>query len=152
MAELYAEAIHHALKGVKMYCKFLSANDTGESGGHQAGFYISKPGVPILFNDEDRGTKGSNYDRWVQIKWQGEIDCPGHFIYYGRGSRNEYRITNTPKIFRSSEYTDALFVLIQDTYEEYEAYVLKEQEDIDCFLEAFDITREETNCMVEMDS
>ena len=35
-------AIHAALQGKKVFCKFLSANDTGLTGGHQAGIYISK--------------------------------------------------------------------------------------------------------------
>ena len=43
-------AIQAAFHGQKVFCKFLSANDTGLTGGHQAGIYISKPSIPILFD------------------------------------------------------------------------------------------------------
>ena len=42
--ESFAEqAINAVSKGQLSFCKFLSANDTGLTGGHQAGIYISKP-------------------------------------------------------------------------------------------------------------
>ena len=48
--ESFAEqAINAVSKGQLSFCKFLSANDTGLTGGHQAGIYVSKPAVPILF-------------------------------------------------------------------------------------------------------
>ena len=63
MLESYAvPAIQAVLNGQKAYCKFLSANDTGLTGGHQAGIYISKPSVPILFDEP--GIKGENKERW----------------------------------------------------------------------------------------
>lgn len=52
MAENYAiQAIQSVLNSQLAYCKFLSANDTGLTGGHQAGIYISKPSIPILFDE-----------------------------------------------------------------------------------------------------
>ena len=53
-----AEAVQSALHGTKAFCKFLSANDTGLTGGHQAGIYISKPSISILFDEPER--KGEN--------------------------------------------------------------------------------------------
>ena len=52
------QAIQSVLSAQKSFCKFLSANDTGLTGGHQAGIYISKPAVPILFDEP--GVKGEN--------------------------------------------------------------------------------------------
>ena len=47
MTEEYAlQAIQAVLNGEKAYCKFLSGNDTGLTGAHQAGIYISKPSFP----------------------------------------------------------------------------------------------------------
>lgn len=47
MPEEYAiQAIQAVLSGQRAYCKFLAANDTGLTGGHQAGIYISKPSIP----------------------------------------------------------------------------------------------------------
>ena len=52
MPEEYAiQAIQAVLSGQRAYCKFLAANDTGLTGGHQAGIYISKPSIPILFDE-----------------------------------------------------------------------------------------------------
>lgn len=36
------QAINAVNKGDKAFCKFLSANDTGLTGGHQSGIYIAK--------------------------------------------------------------------------------------------------------------
>lgn len=57
MPEGYAiQAIQAVLSGQRAYCKFLAANDTGLTGGHQAGIYISKPSIPILLmNRVSRG-------------------------------------------------------------------------------------------------
>ena len=38
-------AIQAVLNGEIGFCKFLSANDTGKTGGHQAGIYIPKSSV-----------------------------------------------------------------------------------------------------------
>ena len=43
-------AIQAVSRGNLSYCKFLSANDTGETGAHQSGIYIAKNAVPILFD------------------------------------------------------------------------------------------------------
>ena len=61
MPEGYAiQAIQAVLSGQRAYCKFLAANDTGLTGGHQAGIYISKPSIPILFDEP--GIKGTVTD------------------------------------------------------------------------------------------
>lgn len=73
MPEGYAiQAIQAVLSGQRAYCKFLAANDTGLTGGHQAGIYISKPSIPILFDEP--GIKGTNKEKWVKIKWQDGIE------------------------------------------------------------------------------
>ncbi len=86
------KAIEAVLTGKLSFSKFLSANDTGETGGHQSGIYIPKPAVPIIFdNGFDRGL---NHDRWASIVWHDQKTTTNRFIYYGQGTRNEYRITN----------------------------------------------------------
>lgn len=42
MANYAAHAIHASTQGHKVFCKFLSANDTGLTGGHQAGIFYFK--------------------------------------------------------------------------------------------------------------
>jgi hypothetical protein len=87
--------------------KVLTANDTGESGGHQAGIHIPKgdTGLLAFLPRLDSGVK--NPDAWIQcVDQAGEI-WKFRYIHYNNklhdlnGTRNEYRITNMTKYFRS---------------------------------------------------
>lgn len=152
MAEGYAnQAIEAVWSSQKAYCKFLSANDTGLTGGHQAGIYITKPSTSILFDEP--GTKGSNKEKWVKIRWQDDFETDTRFIYYGKGTRNEYRITNFGHgfPFLRPKYTGALFVFTKRTNEDYQAYVLNSEEDIDQFLIAFNLSPTETNQLIDVE-
>lgn len=142
-------AIQAALHGQKVFCKFLSANDTGLTGGHQAGIYISKPSIPILFDEP--GEKGQNKEKWVKVKWQDDFETDTRFIYYGQGTRNEYRITNFGRgfPFLKPEYTGALFIFVQDSSEDYQGFVLNTEDEIDQFLDAFGISPTETNRLID---
>lgn len=147
--ENYAEiAINAVNKGKMAFCKFMAANETGETGGHQSGFYVSKPSVPIIFDTP--GVKGTNKEKWVKIKWQDDFYTDSRFIYYGKGTRNEYRITNFGRgfPFLDATYTGALFILIKETEEDYKAFVLNTEEEINQFLEAFNMGPTETNRLI----
>lgn len=50
-------AIQAVLNGEIGFCKFLSANDTGKTGGHQAGIYIPKSSVKFYFRNRDKKVK-----------------------------------------------------------------------------------------------
>lgn len=142
-------AIQAALHGQKVFCKFLSANDTGLTGGHQAGVYISKPSIPILFDEP--GEKGQNKEKWVKVKWQDDFETDTRFIYYGQGTRNEYRITNFGRgfPFLKPEYTGALFIFVQDSSDDYRGFVLNTEDEINQFLDAFGISPTETNRLID---
>lgn len=118
LTEYANQAIQAVLNGEMGFCKFLAANDTGETGGHQAGIYIPKSSFGILFSNP--GQKGENKDRWVKITWQEMVQTETRFIYYGKGSRNEYRITNFGRNFPFlvPEYTGALFVFVKVSQED----------------------------------
>jgi len=144
------EAIKASTDGLKIFCKFLSANDTNPDQSHQAGIYIPQNSSSILFSE--KGVKGENKDRFVNVLWcydEEFISDDVRFIYYGKGTRNEYRITHTP-VFRP-EYTGALFVLIQKTEDDYQAYILNTDEEINQFLDAFGLSPLETNNLVNCD-
>ena len=81
------QAIQTAMGGQLTFTKFLAANDTGLTGGHQAGIYISKPSIPILFDEP--GIKKKKKKKWVKVKWQDDFETETRFIYYGQGTRNE---------------------------------------------------------------
>lgn len=129
----------------KVFCKFLSANDTGETGGHQSGIYIPKNSISLIFDAP--GEKGQNKETFNKIKWQDDFETDAHFKYYGQGTRNEYRITgfgrNFP--FLKSEYTGSLLVILKQKNGEYKGYVLETEQDIEYFLDYFGITPIETN-------
>lgn len=145
-------AISAALNGTKTFCKFLSANDTGTTGGHQAGIYVAKPAVPILF--EQPCQRGQNSEKWVKIKWQNDFETVSRFIYYGQKTRNEYRITNFGRgfPFLRPEYTGALFVLVQDTEQDYQGFILNTDEEINEFLDAFGTSPTETNRLLQIET
>lgn len=142
-------AITVAIHGMRTFCKFLSANDTGETGGHQAGIYIAKPAIPILF--EKPFQRGENGERWVKVTWNDELTTDTRFIYYGQKTRNEYRITNFGKgfPFLKPQYTGALFVFTQMTEDDYIGYFLNTEDDIQNFLDSFGISPIETNCLLK---
>lgn len=83
--------------------KILSANDTGETGGHQAGILVPKdPRILGFFPKLDASIKNPRVVLDVH-------DDTGHewalnFIYYNNrffgGTRNEYRLTGMTLFFR----------------------------------------------------
>lgn len=131
------------------FCKFISANDAGTTGAHQAGLYIPKNSWKLMF--EEPGIKGSNKERFVKIKWQNAFETEGRFIYYGTGTRNEYRLTRFGRGFpflQDDNVGDLLILChIEDDY--YEGYVLQSDEDIEDFFAAFNLSSELTNKLIE---
>lgn len=143
-----SDAIKVATLGQRTFCKFLSANDTDPNQSHQAGIYIPQNSFSILFDSP--GIKGNNKDRFVSVYWHYEEDYISdevRFIYYGRSTRNEYRITHTP--FFRPEYTGALFVFTQCNEENYQAFILNTDDEINQFLDAFGLSPHETNCLID---
>jgi len=142
-------AIQAVSKGKLAYCKFLSSNDTGDTGAHQAGIYIAKNAVSILFDEP--GQRGENKDRYVKIRWQDDFETESRFIYYGTGTRNEYRITRFGKgfPFLRSENTGDLFILVQMDYDYYHAYILQTDDDINEFLNAFGMSPADTGKIIQ---
>lgn len=142
-------AIEAVLSGQLAYAKFLSANETGLTGGHQYGIYVSKPAIPILFNEP--GIKGENKKKLVRIKWQDDFETDTWFTYYGTGTRNEYRITSFGRGFQllHPEHTGSLFVLIKFSEDEYKGYILDTEDEIEQFLDAFGMSPTETNQLIE---
>lgn len=143
------QAIQTAMNGQLTFTKFLAANDTGLTGGHQAGIYISKPSISILFKEP--GVRGQNKEKWVKVKWQDDFETETRFIYYGQGTRNEYRITNFGRgfPFLRPEYTGALFIITKMSEDDYKGYVLNTEDEINEFLNAFGLTPAETNRLIE---
>ena len=127
------------------FSKFITANDTGATGGHQAGFHIHKHSWELFLDTP--GEKGNNKDVFIKIKWQNDFETDSRFIYYGTGTRNEYRLTRFGKgfPFLEEENIGDLLIIAKKSDKYYEAFVLSSDEDIEEFFNAFGISSTETN-------
>lgn len=142
------QAIASVHKGKLAFCKFLAANETGLTGGHQCGIYVPKSAYTILFSE--KCVRGGNVERLVKIRWQGVFETESKFTYYGKNTRNEYRITRFGRgfdLFRE-ENTGALLVIVKLDEEDYEGWVLETEDDIDVFLDYFGLSPAETGRLI----
>jgi len=148
---LVFQAVESCKKSKMCFCKFISANDSGETGGHQSGLYIPKNSIPLLFDKP--GQKGELKDRPVQIRWQNDDGriTESRFIYYGQKTRNEYRITRFGKGFEllNKDSTGNLFILAKQDDDFYDGFVFSNDDDIDSFLAAFSMSPVDTNKIIE---
>lgn len=150
MSEILNVAIEKVQDAKYAFCRFITANDTGKNGSHQSGFYIPKCAAPLLFETEC--VKGENRDKLVQVKWQNDFVTDSRFVYYGQGTRNEYRITRFGRsfpFFEDDNVGDLLIIAQQsDTY--YYGFVLQTDEDIDDFFSFFNLSSEMTNQLINV--
>lgn len=65
MSEILNSAIVKVQNAKYAFCRFITANDTGKNGSHQAGFYIPKCAAALLFDTP--GVKGENKDKMVKV-------------------------------------------------------------------------------------
>ena len=149
MSELSDRAIARAQCCETVFAKFLSANDTGLTGGHQCGIYIQKKCVPLIF--DCLFERGQNHKRSAEIVWNDELSTDSSFTYYGTGTRNEYRITKFGRGFclLKPDHTGDLVVICRKTAEKYYAYVLSHDDEIEAFLDAFSLSPTGTNELVK---
>lgn len=119
------------------FFKYISANDTGSTGAHQAGFYMPKDIWPLFFKKP--GQKGENKDSWVKIRWSNRIETDSRFIWYGKGTRSEYRLTNG-FTFLEDENVGDILILIKKEEDFFNAYLLNTEDEIDAFLGAFNLS------------
>lgn len=87
--------------------KILSMNDTGETGGHQAGILIPKGGEVLKFFP-DLGCEEKNPRCAMYFSDEVGKEWKLKFIYYNnkffdeKGTRNEYRLTGMTAYFREN--------------------------------------------------
>ncbi len=148
MNRIVEAAITSVTKSTKSFCKFISANDAGKTGAHQEGFYIPKNSVSLMFDPP--GVKGSNDERFITIKWQEDFETRSRFIYYGKGTRNEYRLTRFGRgfPFLTDENVGDLFILSHIEGDYYEGFVLEADDDIEDFFTAFNLSSADTNRLI----
>lgn len=121
------------------YCHYITPNDVGATGSHQCGFLVARSCRPLFF--PTAGEKGSNMDRRVRIKWQDDFETDSRAVYYGVGTRNEYRLTRFGRGFEflQPDYVGSLLVMTRRADEEFRAYILADQDDIEDFMATFNL-------------
>lgn len=151
MDELVYKAVDAVLSGAAAYCKFLSANDSGETGGHQSGILISMSAKSILFTDQEL-RDNHILKKTGSIRWQDDFTTECTFTWYE--SKKELRITgfgrNFP--FRGPDYTGALFVMTKEGEDCYRGFIFNTEETMEDFLSSFGRSSAETNCLIGDDS
>ena len=149
MSDLLQYAVEQVNVSEDAFCRFITVNDTGENGSHQSGFYIPKCASKLLFDTP--GERGSNKDRYVKILWQNSFTTNSRFIYYGQGTRNEYRITRFGRGFEffTDDNVGNLLILCKITEDDYSGIILSSDEDIDTFFAYFNLTSDKTNQIID---
>lgn len=147
--DITTRAIGAVLNGGPSYCKFLSANDSGETGGHQSGILISKTASAMFWTDKEM-KENHILKKYGRIRWQNDYETECIYTWYE--SKNELRLTGfgRGKSPLKAEFTGALFVLIKNTEVDYQGYILNTDDDIEQFLDTFGITPAETNRPIEL--
>ena len=150
MSEILNSAVRSIRQSKAAWCRFITGNDTGTTGSHQAGFYVPKCASELLF--DELGRKGENKEKTVQIKWQDDFTTESCMKYYGQGTRNEYRITRFGRDFPflQDDNVGDLLIIAKFTEEDYVGYVLSSDEDIDEFFATFNLPPDETNQLIDV--
>lgn len=87
--------------------KILTANDTGETGGHQAGIHIPKSQGELIALLPKLDPSQKNPDAWLEVRDDSGTVWRFRYIYYNNklhdahGTRDEYRITHMTGFFRA---------------------------------------------------
>ena len=150
MSEILNSAISNVQQSKAALCKFITANDTGATGGHQCGYHVSKEAWSMFLDEEP--IRGNNIDIPIRIHWQNDFDTDSRFKYYGVGTRNEYRITRFGRgfPFLNDENVGDLLVLARFDKDYYEAFVLQTDDDIDDFFSFFNLSYDKTNQIIDI--
>lgn len=124
------------------FCKFISANDAGSTGAHQAGIYIPKNSIDLIFDGP--GQLGVNMERFATMEWTNGSISNCRFIYYGQGTRNEYRMTRIGRSFN----VDDLIVIVKKSEGNYLGFLLQSEVEKTFFLKEFGLDKKDTNKLI----
>ena len=144
-------AVELVQAGCPSFFKFIAANETGDTGGHQCGFYIPKDFAEQVFGFPC--VRGANPDVEVEITWNDGFHLTtSRLVYYGK-AKNEARITRFGNNFEylKSDYTGALVVFALEEAKKLRAFVFNSEEEIEEFLGALGLGPADANKMILLD-
>lgn len=110
--------------------KFISPNNVGLTGSHECGFYLPKSAWELYSPHPPE--KGDNPKSWPKVLWQDGRVTESCVTWYGK-AKSEYRLTRFGEDFPflTADSVGSLLVLIPKTLDEFHAYVLDYDEDIE---------------------
>ncbi len=122
---------------IQTYEKMLTANDAGETGGHQAGIHIPKSQTELLALLPYLDPARKNPDAWLEMTDDTGVAWRFRYIYYNNkfhdkgGTRDEYRITHMTKFFRAVGAVEGDIMVISGTpgSDHYRIFVRKIDQD-----------------------
>lgn len=128
---LAEKAILEAQQYGKAILKYISANDAGLTGSHQAGFYLPKPAWKLY--SPHPPVKGRKDKSDVKIVWQADQTTDSVVTWYGEKTRDEYRLTCFGKGFPylNDDTVGDLLVLIPQDLHHFLAYIIDLPDDVD---------------------
>lgn len=91
----------------KTFTKQLTANDTGESGSHQAGIHVPKGEKELIAFLPSLDASIKNPDTWLSCFDIDGREWSFRYVFYNNklhdpgGTRDEYRITHMTKFFKA---------------------------------------------------
>lgn len=142
-----AAAIRAVMNATCAYTKYITQNDTNIR-SHQSGYYLHKDAWKLFFDEPFK--KGQNIDKLAQITWQSEFTTQSRVVYYG-AKKNEYRLTRFQKDFpfRSDDCIGDLLIICRMANDDYQAFVLESDDDINDFFAAFNISPADADGMID---
>lgn len=128
---LCERAISEALTTGRALLKFISANDAGVTGSHQAGFYLPKPAWEMYSPFAPTPGRLDKHD--VNITWPDGIVRESVVTWYGQKTRSEYRLTRFGKgfPFLTPDSVGNLLVLIPMSRDRFAGYAFDFEDDIE---------------------
>ncbi|QQT32870.1 ATP-binding protein [Sphingobacterium multivorum] len=145
MTEELKSALNSLRDSITTFWKFVSSNDAGETGAHQAGLYMPKDSVDFMF--ENVGVKGENKEKFADLIWSDGTKSTCRFIYYGKGTRNEYRLTRLGKNLSEGQ----IVIICKKSETLYSGFILTDAEDKDLFLKYLNLGIEDSNSLIAKD-
>ncbi len=133
------KAANDALKAGAAILKFISPNEAGTTGSNQRGFYLPKAAWKHFTPNPPR--KGTNADHDITVRWPDGSKTNSRIVWYGKGSRSEYRMTRFGDDFRflNPDVVGDLLVLVPSDTANFTAHILDREEDIEALQQALGV-------------
>lgn len=125
-----------------IYMKRLSANDSGETGGHQSGILITLDGRPLLFDQPL--SKDLALHKEALVTWElGSFGVPTRCTFHWYPSKNELRVTRFHRHIphmNDGTHTGSMLVLVRLNRDDYRAFLFSREDEIRRCLEVLGLS------------